>query len=56
MSAVKRADFRSGLWPGLPQGKLPKPGERSAEHHAGNAPGIGLGLELCRRLAKAMGG
>ena len=42
--------------PGLPQGKLPKPGERSAEQAAGHAPGIGLGLELCRRLAKSMGG
>ena len=42
--------------PGLPAGKLPRPGERSAEQSAGHAPGIGLGLELCRRLAKAMGG
>jgi signal transduction histidine kinase len=29
---------------------------RSAEKAAGSAPGVGLGLALCRRLARAMGG
>jgi signal transduction histidine kinase len=29
---------------------------RSAERAAGSAPGVGLGLALCRRLARAMGG
>lgn len=42
--------------PGLPAGRLPRPFERSAEAAAGHAPGIGLGLSLCRRLARAMGG
>ena len=42
--------------PGLPRGRIPRPGERSAEIAAGQAPGIGLGLELCRRLARSMGG
>jgi len=33
-----------------------QPFARSAERAAGSAPGVGLGLALCRRLARAMGG
>ncbi|GDY14180.1 hypothetical protein LBMAG53_30580 [Planctomycetota bacterium] len=36
--------------------RLRRPFERSAEAAAGAAPGIGLGLALCRRLALAQGG
>ncbi len=32
------------------------PFARSAERAAGSAPGVGLGLALCRGLARAMGG
>src|SRR5262249_48892755 len=33
-----------------------RPFARSAESKAGSAPGVGLGLALSRRLARAMGG
>ncbi len=36
--------------------RLFRPFQRSAERAAGAAPGVGLGLALCRRLARAMGG
>jgi len=42
-----RADFR---------GKLFKAFSKSAEEAAGSAPGVGLGLNICRRLARQMGG
>lgn len=38
------------------QAKLFIPFARSSEAAAGSAPGVGLGLALCRRLARAMGG
>ena len=36
--------------------RLFKPFSKSAEEAATSAPGVGLGLALCRRLARAMGG
>jgi signal transduction histidine kinase len=45
--------------PGIAQADrrwLFEPFARSAERAAGAAPGVGLGLALCRRLARAMGG
>lgn len=36
--------------------RLFKPFHKSAEQAAHSKPGVGLGLALCRRLAKAMGG
>ncbi|HXU82286.1 MAG TPA: HAMP domain-containing sensor histidine kinase, partial [Polyangia bacterium] len=45
--------------PGIPAGdrkKLFQPFSRSAREAAGHAPGVGLGLALSRRLARAMGG
>ncbi len=45
--------------PGIPKAfhhLLFQPFSRSAEQAAGNAPGIGLGLSLAKRLAKGMGG
>lgn len=45
--------------PGILQGearKLFRPFSKSAREAAHSAPGIGLGLALCRRLARSMGG
>ncbi len=45
--------------PGIPaaeRARLFRPFGRSAAQAAGNAPGVGLGLALCRRLARAMRG
>lgn len=36
--------------------KLFRPFSRSAEQAAGSAPGVGLGLALCSRIAKSLGG
>lgn len=36
--------------------RLFRPFEKSAEQAAHSAPGVGLGLALCRRLARALGG
>jgi signal transduction histidine kinase len=36
--------------------RLFRPFSRSAEDAAGSAPGVGLGLSLCRRLARQLGG
>ncbi|HWB13786.1 MAG TPA: HAMP domain-containing sensor histidine kinase [Pirellulales bacterium] len=45
--------------PGLSQQarrRLFRPFSKSAEDSAGGAPGVGLGLSLCRRLARQLGG
>jgi len=36
--------------------RLFRPFTKSARDAANSAPGVGLGLALCRRLARAMGG
>jgi signal transduction histidine kinase len=45
--------------PGIPTGetkRLFEPFHKSADEAAHSAPGVGLGLALCRRLSRAMGG
>jgi signal transduction histidine kinase len=45
--------------PGVPKDmarRLFEPFSRAAEEAAGAAPGVGLGLALCRRLMRALGG
>lgn len=37
-------------------GRLFEPFHRSAERAAGSAPGVGLGLALCRKLSRSLGG
>ncbi len=38
------------------EGRLFEPFHRSAEKAAGSAPGVGLGLALCRNLSRSLGG
>jgi signal transduction histidine kinase len=56
--AAGRAELRlRDHGPGIPAGlRLFIPFSRSAEAAAGSAPGVGLGLALCQRLARAQGG
>ena len=45
--------------PGVPQAerrKIFEPFSKAAQHEAGTKPGVGLGLALCRRLARFQGG
>jgi signal transduction histidine kinase len=52
---VTVADHGPGIAP-ADRAALFRPFGRSAAQAAGNAPGVGLGLALCRRLARAMRG
>ncbi len=52
---ISLRDFGPGLDPVM-QKRLFTPFSRSDKEAAGNAPGVGLGLALCRRLAREMGG
>jgi signal transduction histidine kinase len=52
---IRLRDFGPGL-DAATRRRLFQPFHRSAEAAAGNAPGVGLGLALGRRLARAMGG
>lgn len=53
--AIRLRDFGPGLDP-IMRKRLFTPFSRSDKEAAGNAPGVGLGLALCRRLAREMGG
>lgn len=48
-------DHGRGISPDV-VGRLFEPFHRSAERAAGSAPGVGLGLALCRKLSRSMGG
>lgn len=48
-------DYGHGISPSMKK-RLFKPFSRSAEDAAGGKPGIGLGLALCRELARKLGG
>ncbi|MBI1290424.1 sensor histidine kinase [bacterium] len=52
---IRVRDFGPGI-DGTRASRLFRPFSKSAEQAASSAPGIGLGLELSRRLARAMGG
>ena len=52
---IRLRDHGPGVAPDM-RSKLFIPFARSSEAAAGSAPGVGLGLALCRRLARAMGG
>ncbi len=52
---LRLRDHGPGLAPDV-RARLFIPFARSSEAAAGSAPGVGLGLALCRRLARAMGG
>ena len=52
---LKVQDFGSGI-PEPQRKRLFQPFRKSAAEAAGSAPGVGLGLALCRRWARAMGG
>jgi signal transduction histidine kinase len=61
-AVVANSQVRFGVvdhGPGLSEqclGRLFRPFSKSAEDAAGSAPGVGLGLSLCRRLARQIGG
>jgi signal transduction histidine kinase len=52
---VTISDFGQGMTPEARR-KLFRPFSKSVHHAAGTAPGIGLGLSLCDRLARRLGG
>lgn len=49
------SDFGPGLSPAMRK-RLFQPFSKSAEEAASSAPGVGLGLALCKRLAQDLGG
>ncbi len=53
--AVRVRDFGPGI-PEAERGRLFRPFEKLGLREARRAPGVGLGLALCRRLARMLGG
>ena len=53
--ALRVADNGPGIRPAEAK-RLFRPFEKSADQAAHSAPGVGLGLALCRRLARSLGG